>query len=337
MIERDASLEALRNAASSEAAAYAFMESRRWGGSPSCPRQGCGSTNVYAMKSRDGGREAHYRLRCRACNRQFSVRTGTIMEESRLPLRFWVHAFWAAAASKKGVSALQISRELGTDYKTGLFLMHRIRGAMSSWNEGEAPKLTGTVEADETYIGGKWKNRHASDVKANPYGTPKVPVFGMVERGGDLRLLPAVRLSAKKLKPVLEKNIGLEARLMTDNAGAYRGITKGFKSHDTTNHAQRQYARGPGYSIHSNTIESAFSLLKRGVMGTFHVLTAKHMHRYCDEFAFRWNTRTLTDAERVDVAIRKCAGKRLTYRDQVEGREASWTPPASSPSPGSAG
>src|SRR5436309_2578803 len=169
-------LEALREATISEAKAVAFLEQQRWGNEPACPR--CGDMNVYQMRGLDGLRNEDYRWRCRGCEKMFTVRTGTVFEESRLPLRVWVYAFWKACSSKKGISALQLAREMEITHKSALFVLRRIRHGLGSEN---APKLTGTVEADELYVGGKprrffgYTHKHKTG-----RGTHKVPVMGVV-------------------------------------------------------------------------------------------------------------------------------------------------------------
>lgn len=317
---------ALRIASTDERSAVEFIEARRWAGAPTCPW--CACTNVYKMASATGGRERHFRWRCRGCKKMFSVRTGTVMEESRLPLRVWVHAFWRACASKKGISALQLSREAAIDYKSALFLLNRIRAAMSDWNGPAAPKLTGTVEVDETYVGGKPRPGTPRKMGAGPMGTDKAPVFAMVEREGDLRMVPVHHVSAVTLRPIIAANIDLSSRLMSDDSTVYRGISKDFteRGHHVVRHSRKEYAAPNG--VHSNTVESAFSLLKRGIIGTYHSVSRKHLGRYCDEFAFRWNHRYVTDDVRADAAILKCAGKRLTRAQVLAGQEAAWKAPS---------
>ncbi len=309
----DPLLVALGIAAQDEASAVAFLEDRRWGALPRCPL--CAAETVYQMKDRASGqRNKDYRWRCLDCKRMFTVRTGTIMEESRLPLKVWVHAFWRASASKKGVSALQISRECNLNYKSALFLLHRIREAMSEENGG-GDKLQGAVEADETYVGGKPRIKGPHNKRGR--GTKKTPVFGVVERAGKARLRVMPRVNSKTLKAALLENVELSSMLITDELAAYRQAGKAFAGgHQTVNHGGREYVRG---DIHSNTIEGLFSLLKRGMYGTFHSVSKKHLHRYLSEFAFRYNARKVDDAERVSHAIRAAEGKRLTYKDQLTG------------------
>jgi transposase-like protein len=176
---RSAVLEALKNAAVNEAQAVAFLEKQRWAEQPACPR--CWSLEVYCMKGRDGERNKDYRWRCRDCKEMFTVRTGTIFEETRLPLRVWVYAIWKACSSKKGISALQLSREMEITHKSALFILRRIRHGLG---EAYQPKLTGTVEADEVYIGGKPRFKNSTKPGR---GTWKTPVVGIVQRGGDVR------------------------------------------------------------------------------------------------------------------------------------------------------
>lgn len=300
-------LKALREASLSEPAAVEFLETRRWGSSPACPR--CGSVDVYQMRSRDGARNKDFRWRCRDCKRMYTVRTGTVFEESRLPLRVWVHTLWRACASKKGVSALQIARETGVTHKSALYMLHRIRRGM---DEKPRRKLTGTIEADETYVGGKPRNRRPGRQGKHD----KTPVVGILERGGEVRFHVMERVTVNKLREAIREQVDMEgSRLMTDESPAYTKLGREFGGgHGTTAHAKGEYARG---EIHSNTIESAFSLIKRGVYGTFHSVSKKHLHRYMSEFEFRYNTRSLTDGERIAAAIKATEGKRLTYAEQI--------------------
>jgi len=176
-------LSALRQAANSEALAVAFLEQQRWGDAPACPR--CGVVDVYQMKDVNGDRNKDYRWRCKDCKTMFTVRTGTIFEESRLPLRVWVYSFWKACSSKKGISALQLSREMEITHKSALFVLRRIRHGLGYDAQVDGKKLlTGTVEVDETYVGGKPRNPYSGGTGR---GTLKAPVMAMVQRDGDVR------------------------------------------------------------------------------------------------------------------------------------------------------
>jgi transposase-like protein len=302
-------LETIRLATQSEVGAVAFFEAQRWPTGAACPL--CGSVNVYAMTGRDGERNKDFRWRCRDCKKMFTVRTGTLMEETRLPLRIWLHAYWRGCASKKGVSALQISRECEISYKSALFLMHRIRYAMK--DESPAGKLDGVVEADETFVGGKPRNTRIG--RPGRY-TKKVPVVAMVERGGKARAMVVANVTSASLRDTLYGNVAHTARLVTDDYRAYKDPARYFEGgHDSINHRARVYAIGDG---HTNTVESFFSLIKRGIYGTFHSVSKHHLHRYVDEFTFRHNTRKMHDGERVAAAISGAEGKRLVYRQASE-------------------
>lgn len=303
-------LAALRAANIDERAAVEFLEAQRWGDAPACPR--CGDVSVYKMTAVDGGRNKDYRWRCKGCKQMFTVRTGTTFEESRLPLRVWVYAFWRACSSKKGISALQLSREVEITHKSALFVLRRIRQGLSM---EDAPKFTGTIEVDETYVGGKPRYKGANGTGR---GTTKAPVVGIVERGGNVRFRVMQRVTAADLKEVIAENADLSCRLITDDLHAYKQVGAAFEGgHEIVKHSRKEYAR-TGTDVHSNTIEGVFSLLKRGVMGTFHSVSKKHLANYLHEFEFRWNTRHVDDGTRVTAAIRQVDGKRLTYRDSVD-------------------
>jgi transposase-like protein len=302
-------LAALRAAAVNERAAVEFLEVQRWADAPACPR--CGDAGVYKMTGRDGQRNKDYRWRCKGCKQMFTVRTGTIFEETRLPLKVWVYAFWKACSSKKGISALQLSREMEITHKSALFVLRRIRHGLGHQQNND-PKLTGTVEADETYVGGK--KRYTGMPKR---GYDKAAVFGMVERGGDVRFRMLERVTHDRLSEVLAENADLTCRVITDELAAYPRATKRFADHRTVMHSAREYSI-PGTDVHTNSIEGVFSLIKRGVMGTFHSVSKKHLPNYLNEFEFRFNTRKVDDGTRVTTAIRRVQGKRLTYRESVD-------------------
>lgn len=304
-------------ACADERAAVEFFERRRWQDSPACPC--CGSVQVYQMMdSKTGDRQANYRWRCRDCKKQYTVRTGTVMEESRIPLRHWAYAFWSACVSKKGVSALQIKRQTGLSYKSALFLMHRIRFAMAPTKKG--PKLSGTVEADETYIGGKPRKRSApAPRKYGPVNNAKTRrarhavVFAAVQRGGQVRTRVIPDITGATLSKAVKEHIDLSSRLMTDELNSYKKVGQEFKGgHETIQHSQNIYVRG---DITTNTVEGFFSILKRGINGVYHNVSRKHLQRYLDEFEFRYNHRKIEDGERTVAAIRGAEGKRLVYRE----------------------
>lgn len=304
-------LEALREATVSERRAVEFLEKHRWGNDPACPR--CGDMDVYTMKGKGGGRNKNHRWRCRCCKRMFTVRTGTVFEESRLPLRVWVYAFWKACSSKKGISALQLSREMEITHKSALFVLRRIRHGL---RDESASKFTGTVEVDETFHGPR-KPRYKGTSKRGR-GTSKVPILAAVERGGNVRFQVMDRLTAKDLGKVMVESADLSCRIITDEYYPYKIAARPFSGgHEHVNHSRKEYAR-EGSDVHSNTVESVFSLFKRGVVGTFHSISKKHLPNYLNEFEFRWDTRDLDDGLRVAAAIRRADGKRLEYRESVD-------------------
>jgi transposase-like protein len=310
---KSAILAGLREAAVSEPLAVAFLEQQRWADTPNCPL--CGTVAVYRMVGRDGQRNKDYRWRCRDCKEMYTVRTKTVFEETRLPLRVWVYAIWKAASGKKGYSALQLSREMEITHKSALFVLRRIRHGVGDIS---VAKLTGTVEADEVYIGGKPRYKGRTDTKYWGRGTKKTPVAGVVQRGGDVRFRVVPRITAGHLRDFITENADRSCRIITDDFNAYKGVGVAFAGgHHTVKHSAKQYVRW-GTDIHSNTIEGVFSLLQRGIMGTFHSVSRKHLPNYLNEFQFRWNTRKMDDGERVARAIKQMEGKRLEYRESVE-------------------
>ncbi len=294
-----------------EAAAVEFMEAQRWGGSAGCPR--CGSVDVYQMMGKDGMRQANFRWLCRDCKKagakcQFTVRTGTVFEDSKIELRHWCFGFWRAATSKKGVSALEIHRQTGLSYKSSLFLLHRIRFAMGDSAPAPLGENGGIVEVDEVYIGGKPRkiNNSMKTIKKE-----KNTVLAMVERDGSVKTRPIADVTAATLHSVIRANIHPSAGIGTDDFTSYRGIGDSFeRGHQTVNHSAREYARG---DIHTNTVEGFFSIVKRGLNGIYHAVSKEHLHRYMAEFEFRYNARFLEDGERVIAAIKASEGKRLLY------------------------
>lgn len=294
-----------------EGKAYQALEAVRWPNGPVCPRTDCKSLKVYRLNPGKSGRRV---LKCGQCRKQFSVTVGTIFEDSHLPLSCWLAAIHLMSASKKSMSAHQLHRMLGITYKSAWFMAHRIRYAMTDLSaSGGGSLLDGIVEADETYIGGKSEGRGNKD--------NKIPVVSLVERRGRVRSFPMLHVTAGNLKKVLRENIAPTAQLMTDQFSGYTGLQKHFASHDTVNHSAKEYVRG---KAHTNTVEGYFSLLKRGITGTFHHVSSQHLHRYLAEFDFRYNARKTEDKVRSVLAVQGIEGKRLQYRDPRRGRQA-WT------------
>ena len=297
-------------ACSDERAAVEFMEKQRWGDHTACPR--CGDLDVYQMKdTKSGERQDNFRWRCHGCKEQFTVRIGTVFEDSRIPMRHWCFAFWRAATSKKGVSALEIHRQTGLSYKSCLFMLHRIRHAM---DEKDIEPLSGTVEVDEVFIGGKPRRRQRTRQTVK---REKTAVVGLLERNGRVRPKVVADVTGATLREVIGQNVDKSARIMTDDWSGYRGLTRAGWKHESVVHSSPlfEYARG---DVTTNRVEGFFGLLKRGINGIYHSVSRKHLHRYLAEFQFRYNHRELTDGQRTRAAIKRAQGKRLTYAEQVE-------------------
>jgi transposase-like protein len=304
-------IESIPLACSDETAAVEFFEFQRWGDTPCCVR--CGSVDVYQMKdAKTGGRSKRYLWRCRDCKEQFSVRIGTVYEESRLPLKNWAYAFWRGATSKKGVSALEIKRHCQISYKSALFLMNRIRFAMAP-DVPTVPPLSGDVECDELYIGGKPR---VKGVSKRGRGTSKTPVFVAVQRGGNIHRRVVADVTGKTLKAAIRECVDPRSRILTDEHTAYKGIGNEFAGgHETVNHGSKEYARG---DVNTNTAESSNALVRRGIIGVYHNVSREYLHRYLWQFDFLWNGRKLNDGERTVLAIRSAEGKRMMYSAPVE-------------------
>ena len=279
------------------------LEAINWPQGPFCPHCGeCENVHRLQGKSTRPGL-----IQCNSCLKNFTVTVGTVFERSKIALNKWMLATYLLSSSKKGMSAHQIHRMLGVTYKTAWFMCHRIREAMNIAPEGPLGGPDSVVEADETYVGGKAKNR------ATRKPAPKKAVVALVERDGRARSFHVANVNAKTLRPLLVTNIDRASTLMTDESPVYVGVGREFGFHGKVNHSASQYVTTGGWK-HSNTAENFFSIFKRGVIGTYHHMSEAHLGRYCAEFDFRYNTRGITDGERADAALKGIVGKRLTYR-----------------------
>ncbi len=284
-------------------AAAAYLESIRWADGVVCPKCGESEREPYRLKN-----QKRRLWKCRACRKQFTVTVGTIFESSHIPLNKWLLAFYLLCASKKGMSAHQLHRMLGVTYKTAWFMFHRVREAMS--DPAFSAKLSGVVEVDETYVGGKRKGKVGRPAQGDP---KKVPVVALVERGGRVRSSHVANVTAPVLQSAIRENVDRKARIMTDQLGSYRGLDQDFAAHEVVNHSEGEYVRG---DAHTNTAEGYFANLKRGINGSYHHVSQRHLHRYLSEFDFRWNAREASDSARTVAALREAEGKRLKYRER---------------------
>lgn len=294
-------------------AARAHLESVLWPHGPVCPHCGVMGDRIHLMQGKST-RAGLYK--CKDCRKPFTVTVKTVMERSHIPLSKWVLAAQIMASSKKGFSALQLHRMIGTNYETAWFLFHRLREAADDLaSSGPIGGSGSVVEADETYVGGLEKNKHASKREHKGRGSVgKMPVVALVERKGKSRSFHIANVTSKTLRPVMEKHARADSVLMTDESALYHTIGDGFAKHFRVNHSKGEYVDHGGYA-HTNSAESHFAVFKRGVYGTFHSLSEAHLQRYLIEFDFRANTRHLSDAERATVLLAGAKGKRLLYRN----------------------
>jgi len=283
-------------------AAREHLETLLWPHGPVCPRCGVGEKRITKLQGKST-RPGVYK--CKDCRKPFSVTVGTVMERSKIPLCKWVLAAQLMASSKKGMSAKQLERMIGTNYETAWFLFHRLREAARDPNAGPIGGGNKVVEADETYVGGKARNKAYGPVPK------KQAVFALVEREGEVRSFHVTNVNSKTLRPIMVKHASRESYLMTDESVVYPKIGTEYKGHGTVNHSADEYVRGGFWS--TNTVESYFAILKRGVYGTFHNISEAHLERYLHEFNFRYNTREMSDEDRAVLLLRGARGKRLMY------------------------
>jgi transposase-like protein len=283
------------------------LETLLWPNGPVCPRCGIDGDRITKLQGKST-RPGVYK--CKDCRKPFSVTVGTVMERSHIPLSKWVLAAQFMASSKKGMSALQLQRMIGTNYETAWFLFHRLREASVPVKPGPLGGQNKVVEADESYVGGKAKNK--------AFGPPpkKMAVFSLVEHDGYVRSRHVADVTAKTLRKAIVSHVDRKSYLMTDEALVDERLGREFSGHGTVNHSADEYVRGTFW--HTNTVESFFALLKRAVYGSFHHVSEAHLHRYLAEADFKYNHRKATDADRGDELLRGTKGKRLLYRQADE-------------------
>jgi transposase-like protein len=294
-----------------ETKAREFLEASRWPDGAVCPH--CGQLEtVSPLGGKSMGPGWYF---CRDCREKFTVRVGTLYERSHIPLHKWLAATHLMVSSKKGISAHQLHRLLGITYKSAWFMAHRIREAMTPIKVSPLGGHGKVVEADTTYIGGKEANKHRHKRDSKKIGgMGKQIVHSLVERNGEARSHHIANISGKTLRPLVVTHVSRKSTLMTDTAGGYMGVGKEFARHEMVDHGDGEYVRG---DAHSNTVESYFATLKRGIYGVYHHVSEAHLKRYLAEFDFRYNNRAklgVTDGERAAKALLGIEGKRLTYR-----------------------
>ena len=282
-----------------------YLEALRWPSGAVCPH--CSSAEEHYKLEGKATRPGVYK--CSDCREQFTVTVGTLFEDSKVPLHKWLQAAYLMTSSKKSISSKQLERMLGVSYKTAWSMSRRIREAMTNSNGSLLGGNGGAIEVDETY----WSNTGKQKKDARGYAH-KMKIVSLVERDGEKRSFHVANVTAATVRPILKAQVSEKARLMTDGASIYAKVGREFAEHGIVAHSAGEYVRG---GVTTNTIESSFAILKRGLYGTFHHVSKQHLQRYATEFDFCWNYRKAlgyTDMQRANAALKGIDGKRLMYR-----------------------
>lgn len=276
-----------------------YLERSRWNGNPFCPFKDCSHTKVYSFSDKK-------RYKCAKCRKIFSVTVGTIFENSKVPLKKWFTALYLVTSHKKGISSIQLGKDLNVTQKTAWFMLHRIRNILKEESPGI---MEGIVELDETFVGGKMSNK-PKQKRAREWFKSKTPVFGILGRGQVVRAFVVKNVGVQELIPHVLRNAKPNTLVITDQHGPYKRL-QGYYKHIALNHEKGHFVAG---EAHTNNIEGFWSHLKRGIIGVYHFVSPQHLQRYCDAFCFRYNTRDLSEYERFLLALQNCTG-RLKYKE----------------------
>ncbi|MXX09806.1 MAG: IS1595 family transposase [Nitrospira sp. SB0667_bin_9] len=290
-----------------EAKAVAFFESVRWKDGRTCPH--CDHQHTYPHKTRQ------FFYHCRACRKQFTCKVHTIMHASPLPVKMWLFAMYKVSVARKGISSLQLSKQLGITQKSAWYMLHRIKEACG----GDQGPLSGIIEVDETFIGGKAKNKHKDKKPKKIRGTEgKQAVFGMRQRGGKTFAKPVPRTDRKTLVPEIEQRVESGSIIYSDESGTYRELDANKYFHDSVNHSAGEFVNG---FVHTNGMESVWAVLKRSIVGTYHHVSFKHLHRYVNEVTFRLNEGNVGNhlMDRITTLCHLSLGRQLPYAMLTKG------------------